>query len=255
MSDDAKAKPRRPALQGLDAKALLGAGLEAEKISDQKVPEPGSPSRLPGMLWVGVLFVFLVAVVVTMSKRQPSTWQELLLDVEPSSNRQRGEWLKTDLGLQSVSEDQAAIIVIPFKDLGASYELRLRFTRHSGDKSIALFFQTLQGFGTLEFDAWEQPGLSGVQMFDELDLRQGGAFSFPIKAGQSYEVRLKVRPEMVQVWQGDRLMQSYPLAGRHLAVTGPWAWPNEWERTGLALGAWHDKVTFQKLSWRRLEEL
>lgn len=252
MSDDAKAKPRRPALQGLDAKALLVAGLEAEKISDQKVPEPGSPTRFPRMLWVGVLIVLLVVVAVVISKRQPSAWRELLMDVEPSSARQRGDWLKTEQGFQSVSEDQVAIIVIPFKELGGSYELRLRFTRHSGDKSIALFFQTVQGFGTLEFDAWEQPGLSGVQMFDERDLRQGGSFSFPIKAGQSYEVRLQVRPEMVQVWQRDRLMQSYPLAGRQMTVTGPWAWPNEWESTGLALGAWHSKVTFERLSWRRL---
>ena len=255
MSDDPKAKPRRPALQGLDAKALLVAGLEPGKIAGEKMPEPDSKPRLRGMLWAGVLILSLVVVMMALSKRQPSAWRELLVNLEPSSTQHRGEWLETEQGVQSVSEDQSSLIVIPFQDLGASYELRLQFTRHSGDKSIALFFQTAQGFGTLEFDAWEQPGLSGVQMIDERDLRHGGAFSFPIQTGQSYELRLQVRPENVQVWQGDRLMQSYPLSGRHLAVTGPWAWPNEWERTGLALGAWHAKVTFQKLSWRRLEEL
>lgn len=251
-NDPAKPAPRRPVLQGLDAKALLAAGLEAESLSGELSPEPAVKANSRRVFVIGAAAVVLATAGGILLRRQPVEGGDLLAGVELSSALQRGEWRKVDGALQSVRDDQPSLVALPVAgELGASYDLIFQFTRLSGEKSVALFFRTAQGMGSLEFDAWEQPGLCGVQMFDGHDLRQEGAFSFPLLNGRSYEFLLQVRPDAVHVLHQDQVLHSYPLTGRRLEVTSPWGWAGEWQASDLVLGSWHSVVSFQKLALRR----
>lgn len=255
MTPDSRApKSRRPALHGLDAKALLGAGLE-QGPEPAKSTEPQSPKKISRRnLMFGALAAggVIAAGALLYPKKTKGDWEDLLASIEPDKTLHRGDWRKDAGALESTHEAQAAMIQLPLEKLGTNYDLRYEFTRVSGTKSVALFFATAHGIGSLEFDSWEQPGLSGVQMFDGKDLRLQDSFGFGLENGQAYEFLLQVRTDKITVSHQDKELRSYSLAGRTLEVISPWNWTNEWSSTQLALGTWKSPTRFSKLELKRL---
>lgn len=256
-NEPAKPSSRRPALQGLDAKALLGAGMETPPPPDKPSPAPQSTQggKLSRRQWLALGSLTAVAVGTGWFylREKPEPWQELLPGINLISTHFRNEWRHTDDGgVEAVRDDQPSLLAVPLGELGESYDLRFAFTRLTGQLSITLFFRTAQGTTTLEFDSWEQPGLAGVQMIDSQDLRQANSFTFPIVNGQSYEFIVEVRPDELRVLHQDKLLRSYAIKGRHLGVTAPWAWQDAWASFPLAIGAWNSKVRFSHLSYRKV---
>lgn len=243
---------RRPRLQGLDAKALLAVGLESAESAGQK-PTSKPPEQTARRKWiVGVLLIGMAVVVGIFIRPKQTEPTGLLASLDTGRALQRGDWLKQEQLLESTHPDQVAMMSLTSASLGDSYDVHFEFTRLSGDKSVALFFRTPQGMGSLEFDTWEQPGLSGVQIFDDMDLRQSGSFHFLIENGKSYEFLLEVRTDEIRVRHQDKLLHSYPLSGRRLSVSSPWYWSEEWNNTTLALGSWHSPTRFSKVTLTRI---
>lgn len=183
---------------------------------------------------------------------QSPEWTNLIATTDPATALHRGDWEKSAGSLTSLHDAQSALLAIPVKNLGTSYDIRVALTRLGGTQSIALFFRTTQGMGALEFDAWEHPGLSGVQMFDGQDLRSQGSFHFPLVNGQNYEFLLQVRPNVIHVYHQDKLLQTYPLTGRHLEITPPWDWSGDWTNTHLTLASWRSPTRFTKLEVKQV---
>jgi hypothetical protein len=258
-NEPAKPSSRRPALQGLDAKALLGAGLETPPSPDKPSPAPQSTqgSKLSRRQWLVLGSLTAVATGTGWfylgKKPKPEPWQELLPGINLISTHFRNEWRHTDDGgVEAVRDDQPSLLAVPMAELGESYDLRFAFTRLTAQLSITLFFRTAQGTTTLEFDSWEQPGLAGVQLIDSQDLRQSGSFNFPIANGQPYEFLVEVRLDELRVLHQDKLLRSYPIKGRRLEVPAPWGWEDAWASVPLAIGAWNSKVHFSQLSYRKV---
>ncbi len=192
----------------------------------------------------------LTAIVVPWVFRRRSSWTNLLSNLDLTSALSRGEWRRASSAIESVSADAPALLAIPAIELPASYDLRWRFARLGGTNSVALFFHTAQGTGTLEFDAWSRAGLSGVQAIDGEDLRQLGGMNFPLEIGKEHEFLLDVRPDRIKVSTEGRVLIEQVMTGRRLSVTTPWAWNREWAGVPLALGSWHSPTSFRELSLR-----
>ncbi|MCD6050087.1 MAG: hypothetical protein K0Q55_1490 [Verrucomicrobia bacterium] len=252
-NEPAKSAPRRPALHGLDAKALLAAGLEVSPSPNKPSPQPLGSTNLSRRKWLilGGLTAIAIGTAWFYSRKKPAPWQELLPSIDLNSTHSRGEWRHTDGGVESLRDDQPNLLAIP-AELGDSYDLRLAFTRLTGNRSITLFFRTAQGTTTLEFDSWEQAGLAGIQLIDSQDLRQSGSFTFPIVNGQPYEFMIEVRPNELRVLHQQKVLKSYPVKGRELQVPTPWGWEDAWASVPLAIGAWNSKVRFSQLSYRKV---
>jgi len=243
---------RRPRLQGLDAKALLAVGLEPMEGAGQQ-PASKPPKQVSRRALIAGALIICGAVIAGMLLRPKQTEEtDLLASLNLALVLHRGDWRNRDQALESTHPKQVAMLSLTTDSLGDSYDIRFAFTRLSGDKSVALFFRTPQGMGSLEFDTWEQPGLSGVQIFDDVDLRQSGSFHFPIENGKSYELLLQVRPDAIRVLHQDQLLQSYPLPGRRLSISSPWDWSEEWDNTTLALGSWRSPTRFSKITLKRI---
>jgi tRNA A-37 threonylcarbamoyl transferase component Bud32 len=184
-------------------------------------------------------------------------WTSLLAGLDAGAVFSQGDWRQDGNAVECVAPSDCAKLELIRDDPGPAYDVRWRFVRISGEMSIALFFRSPQGTGTLEFDAWTQRGLSGVQAIDGERLRPGmtgeGVFNapFPIDIGQEYEFLLEVRPETIRVLQGGRALLDQDMRGRSLNVTIPWEWTGEWPAVTLALGSWQSQTRFLDVSMRR----
>lgn len=251
-ADNNQPSTRRPRLQGLDAKSLLAVGLETTEGAGQQ-PNIKPPEQTARWKWiVGVLLIGMAVIVGILVRPKQTEPTDLLTSLDTRRALQRGDWQKHEQTLESTHPDQVAMMSLTSASLGDSYDIQFAFTRLSGEKSVALFFRTPQGMGSLEFDTWEQPGLSGVQIFDDADLRQSGSFHFRTENGMSYEFLLEVRLDAIRVLHQGKLLHSYPLTGRRLNVSSPWYWSEEWGNTTIALGSWHSPTRFSKVVVKRI---
>ena len=143
----------------------------------------------------------------------------------------------------------------------AGYDVEVEFTRLTGHYSVAVFFRTEQGVGSLELDAWDED-LSGIQLISGADLRDlnygedaDKPFKITIENDQRYLIRLEVRPERVRVFGDGTFMQEIELTGRYLGVSQPWEWnPADTPDVGVAIGSYQNRTRFHRIDVREAQE-
>lgn len=178
----------------------------------------------------------------------PGAWVKVLPTLDPSRHSISGTWRTSPEGL--VSDNQICIIQLGEK-FPESYEVRTTFTRLEGEHSIALFFQTPNGMGSIDIDGWGL-GLSGVQSIDGNDLRSGNAFSFPLENGRRYELLVRTLPESVSISIDGIHRITTSIGGRRLGIVEPWAWKPGAGSGILALGSYQSSTRFSDIEWRPL---
>ncbi len=232
-------KRQRPGLDGLDVDKLAGLALE-DAVADEPSFTQGKRMRI-----LIVLACLAIVALIVHSTSLPKE-ESLLASVNLEDNLVRGEWSHSHQGIRSSSVETNCLLNIPVKPLTIPYELRWRFTRFSGSDSVALFFKTTLGLGALEIDAWEQPGLSGLQVINGRDLRFGGAFQLTAPPGKSIELNIRVTAETIEIFKDDQLMRDYSLKDSTLRPSLPWAFtPTMLEDIQVALGTWNSEVLFE----------
>jgi len=175
-----------------------------------------------------------------------TAWKNLLPSANPTSHTLSGNWSKEPAALLSNS----AICILKLADeMPDSYDVRLTFTRLEGSHSIALFFQTPRGTGSIDIDGWGHH-LAGVQSLDGTDLRQGNAFSFLIENGRSYQLIARIRPHFITVSIDGIEKITTPIQGRALGIVPPWAWNPAEKPAALAIGSYQSATRFTAIEWR-----
>lgn len=176
------------------------------------------------------------------------TWNNLLPIIEPSRHAISGNWRTSSEGL--VSGNQICILKLA-DELPESYEVRVFFTRLEGEHSIALFFKTPQGTGSIDIDGWGQ-SLSGVQSIDGHDLRDGNTFSFPLENGRTYELLANIRADSISISIDGIHKITTAIKGRSLGIVSPWAWNPVEKSAALAIGSYESATRFHSIEWRRI---
>lgn len=230
----------------------------------EPVPPAGEPRSRPNRrsaLVASAAGLAILAVGVPLWLNRPNTvrrpriaaggWTPLLSGLDIGAASPQGDWQTRDNGVESLSTTIPAMLPVSRDSWGTSFDVRWRFTRVSGQHSVALFLRTAQGLGTLEFDAWDQRGLAGLQALNGQDIRTEGGFRFLIENGQEYQFVLAVRPEQITVRHGETVLLDQDMTNRSLSVTTPWGWPAHWGEVSLAVGSWHAPTHHQDVSVRR----
>lgn len=178
----------------------------------------------------------------------PALWQDLLASADLTRNALSGTWQENPDGITSNPE----VCILKLADrMPAAYDVRLTFTRLSGVHSIALFFKTPQGTGSIDIDGWGQ-NLAGVQSLDGSDLRHGNAFTFTLENGRSYELLARIRPDAISISIDGIHRITTPIQGRQLGVVFPWAWNPAERPAALAIGSYESATRFSAIEWREI---
>lgn len=174
-----------------------------------------------------------------------SDWLPLLPQINPARDARSGTWSRTEDGLRSGGE--VCVLRLPV-EAGASYDLRISFTRHSGQDSVAVFLPTAAGPGTFDLDAWEAH-LVGLQAIDGADLRaQGGERRALIPNGTRQELFLEVRPAGVQARWNRQPPMVWPITGGTLSLIPLWQTPTP---ALPGIGTWKSPTTFHQIDFHR----
>lgn len=163
-------------------------------------------------------------------------WQDVIV----------GEWENNE-GILS-SNDQICAIILEH-DLPEFYDARMKFTRLSGEHSVALFFRANGTTGAAELDAWRE-GLAGVQMIGDEDLMKGYGFRFQVENGRAYELLIEVRPNLVRVSIDGVFHKEFDLTGKTLNITQPWEWNARDRPAALGVGSYLSPTRFESVAWR-----
>lgn len=180
------------------------------------------------------------------STPSPEAWRNLLPTIDPSRQAISGKWRTSPEGL--LSDNQICILSLA-EDMPAAYEVRVTFTRLEGEHSIALFFQTANGTGSIDIDGWGK-GLAGVQSINGRDLRQGNSISFPLQNGRTYQLHAEIRPNNITFSIDGIHKITTPIQGVSLGIVFPWAWNPAEKPAALAIGSYQSAARFSALEWR-----
>lgn len=173
-------------------------------------------------------------------------WQRFEWPKDPGAVAICGGW-RVESGVL-ISDEEIAIVPIA-RRMPMAFDVRLRFTRLSGDLSIGVFFRTPRGTAVCTLAA-RGKNLGGVQMVSGLTLEQAGAFEMPLENGRAYEWHIELRPTRVRMWVDGELKNERDIAGQPLAVPETWAWTPGVESPALLLGSWKSATRFEWCEWR-----
>jgi len=181
-----------------------------------------------------------------MAEAVAGPWRDAIAGARIYEDVVVGDWKNED-GILSSNEQICAIILE--RELPESYDARMKFTRLSGEHSVALFFRANGTTGSAELDAWAE-ALAGVQMINEEDLMKGYGFRFPLENGRAYELLIEVRPNLVRMSIDGVLHKEFDITGKTLKVTPPWEWDSRTRRAALGVGSYMSPTRFERVEWR-----
>lgn len=178
-------------------------------------------------------------------------WRDAIAGVHIHNDNYGGDWKHEDGVL--TSNDAICVMAIE-KDVPRYYDVRMRFTRLSGEHSVTLFFRAPNGtIGSAELDAWAE-ALAGVQLIQNETLQAGYGFRFPIENGRSYELLVEVRPNFVRMSVDGVFQKEFDITNKVLHPPIPWQWDPFTRPAALAVGSYESPTRFEKVEWREVKE-
>ncbi|TWT97299.1 DJ-1/PfpI family protein [Neorhodopirellula pilleata] len=193
-----------------------------------------------------LLFLFLLFDPALGSAQSSSQWRNLVSAVSPSDHAIAGAWSKTDDTLRTAAEASSRL-AIP-GDVPREYDLRVSFTRESGQHSVAVFLTCGSGRASFEVDAWAQH-LAGFQAIAGQDCRSNPTRveNQHLQNGRRYELELRVRRQGVAAFIDGVNVVTYQGDGSDLSLLPLWQLPSQFQ---LGVGAYQSAVTFHRIELR-----
>ncbi|MCA9068252.1 MAG: hypothetical protein KDA84_04980, partial [Planctomycetaceae bacterium] len=175
-------------------------------------------------------------------------WIELIPEID--MNQPLSENWSREGGELHVDATRDAHLTLPHRPLG-EYDFEVRFTRQTGQHSIAMIFVAGSGQATFEVDAWDTD-LGGIQLIDGLDLNQQprDVFRHALENDTEYRMLLRVRRDSIEAYLNENLVTRYQGDGSNLSLLGMWNLGNQ---NSLGIGAFQSRTTFHSIRIRPVE--
>ncbi len=172
-------------------------------------------------------------------------WIDLMGTVDPARDAVAGEWQVLPDGLD-VDGATNARVALPY-DVPAEYDLEVRFTRNSGQHSIAVYFLVGEGQATFEVDAWGEH-LAGIQKVGGQTIVERSSSPGPaLQNGTMYTALVQVRRGRVRAFLDGQPLATYEGDGSDLEVLDMWRLPTT---RSLGVGAYESATRFHCIRLR-----
>ena len=176
-------------------------------------------------------------------------WESLAPAVDVKHHVVAGAWTTGD-GTVTTNTAAGSRLWLPFTPKGG-YDVRISFTRYTGQHSIALFVPHGTGQVSFEVDAWGQH-LAGFQNVSGQSIQHNTTRTpeISIRNGQRYEMTVEVRENRIRGLLDDKVVATLETDGNNLSVPEVWRLPHG---STLGLGAWESQVVFHTIEARMLD--
>jgi putative intracellular protease/amidase len=174
------------------------------------------------------------------------TWRSILNEIDPEKMAVAGQWRKEDGSLHVAAAERARLL-LPIRP-AAEYDLRIAFTRNSGEHSIGAVLVHGQQQVGFEVDAWGRH-LAGFQNVSGKSIpdNETVSHSWMLINNQRYVLSLQVRNDTIRGSLDDRQILPFRIRDHELSVHPLWALPDD---RSLALLAWNSDTTFHEIEYR-----
>lgn len=179
----------------------------------------------------------------------------LLENLDAESAAVQGQWSLANGALRVEAQNSARLMFSPDKwpqdkfpqqKLPAAYDLRVAFTRITGQHSIAIIIPTSKGQCSLDLDAWGQH-LAGFQLLNNQRLNQREPrVALQLQNNTRYDIDIQVRPDQLAVFINGKPLTTLPLnEDTHLTMLDLWRLP---QADALGIGAYNAAAIFHEVT-------
>ncbi|MFO0978057.1 MAG: DJ-1/PfpI family protein [Planctomycetaceae bacterium] len=210
-------------------------------------PVMAPTSRPP---FVRILF-FAALALVTIANRadsQDATWESVLSAVNPAQASVSGQWT-VDGGALRVAAAEGARLQLPVNATG-EYDLRIRFSRETGQHSVGLVVVHGGKQVAFEVDAWGM-NLAGFQNIAGQTIQNNATRKNNVRLenGREYVMTVEVRKDGLRGLLDGQEIASFKTSGSDLWLPDLWRFPST-QSCGLL--AWDCDVTFHTIEVRSI---
>lgn len=175
-----------------------------------------------------------------------SGWSNLIETTDVASPV-AGQW-QIENGALTTDGNGAARIAMPFQPK-AEYDIRVRFTRQTGQHSVALFCPTSGGLVAFDIDAWGQH-LAGFQNVNGQSLREiTPQKEVTLENGREYTATVEVRAGRIRALLDGDVIAEQATDGTRFELPGVWQMP---DTSAVGLGAYSSQTTFHAVEVREV---
>ena len=178
-----------------------------------------------------------------MVNAKEGEWLELIPMIQLDQNSISGKWSQTDSGIEVAAAENARLILPVNKS--TNYDLKITFTRITGQHSIALLFNSLSGQASFEVDAWGQH-LAGFQMMNGQSIKDNETRVNNIKLenGKSYTMELRVRDKKITGSLNGQILVEQHTQDKSFSMLDLWNLP---ESNMIGIGAYQSHTVFHSI--------
>ncbi|MEZ6121731.1 MAG: hypothetical protein R3C49_00990 [Planctomycetaceae bacterium] len=173
-------------------------------------------------------------------------WQSLIPVIDPAIQAVAGEWKQSEDSV-SVAAANGARLALPVTPTG-DYDLRVSFTRQSGQNSVGVIVVHGGRQVAVEVDAWGM-NLSGLQNLSGRTIRDNETRrpDMRLENGRRYTLTVEVRRQRIRALLDDTEIAAHTTDGSDLSLPDLWAMPDS-ARPGLI--AWNSATVFHAVDVR-----
>lgn len=190
---------------------------------------------------------FVVAVCTPAVSAEPK-WESMLSAIDPAEQAVAGEWRKDSesLSVNAVSGGRLWLPVVP----RGEYDLRVSFTRKTGQHSIGVVVVHGERQVAFEVDAWGM-NLAGFQNIGGKSIRENETRRADMKLenNKRYTMTVEVRKNLIRGLLDDKEISRHRTDGSDLALSNLWTLP---DRQHLGLLAWESETVFHSVEIRSI---
>jgi eukaryotic-like serine/threonine-protein kinase len=202
--------------------------------------------RFGGIASDASMMASLMSATAANSPTEPP-WQSMIERMDIPRQAVHGHW-SLDRGGVRVQAATGARLALPAPG-GREYDLRIRFTRQSGQHSVGAIIVHGGRQVSFELDAWAQhiagfQKINGQRSLVNPTRRDG----YALINGRAYELVIEVRKESIRAILDGREVVSYLTDGRDLSLESQfWQLPDS---TSMGLIAYESTVVFHDVAMR-----